>query len=215
MNFNAFVLCIPVESWERSENAPFSSIVVLFYPATSQLQTVFWEPHYPLSPACLFSYGIKYAVYSLCYYLINIINITISKTTYCPFKLNNEGLSLVYNLVLWRVRNIAKQFIKFKANFIKLRKFTQHQEKQELQGLNIKLLGTQAEITCFASKDHSRSPWYPPSLQHVGDANIPGPDIKLPFLQAKHTTQDRTRVDPDPHVHVEVQLLPHVPGVGE
>lgn len=58
------------------------------------------------------------------------------------------------------------------------------------------------------------SPWYSPSLQHVGNAHIPGPDVKLPFLKAQHPTQDRARVDPDPHVNVKVQLLPHIPGVG-
>lgn len=58
------------------------------------------------------------------------------------------------------------------------------------------------------------SPWYTTGFQHIGDAHIPGPDIKLPFLQPQNSTQNRTRVDPDPHVHVELQLLPHISGVG-
>ena len=49
------------------------------------------------------------------------------------------------------------------------------------------------------------------SLQHVGDAHVPGPDVKLPLLQAQHPAQHRARVDPDPHVHVVVELLPHEP----
>lgn len=57
------------------------------------------------------------------------------------------------------------------------------------------------------------SPWYATSFQHIGDAHIPGPDIKLPFLQPQNTTQDGARVDPDPHVHVKLQLLPHIPGL--
>lgn len=72
------------------------------------------------------------------------------------------------------------------------------------------------EFVCsqVSSDVENPSPWYAPSLQHVGNAHIPGPDVKLPFLQAQHPTQDRARVDPDPHVHVKVQLLPHIPGVG-
>lgn len=58
-----------------------------------------------------------------------------------------------------------------------------------------------------------RSPWYTASLQHVGNAHIPGPDVKLPLLQPQNATQDRARVDPNPHVHVKLQLFPHVPVV--
>ena len=53
------------------------------------------------------------------------------------------------------------------------------------------------------------------SLQHVGDAHVPGPDVKLPLLQAQHAAQHRARVDPDPHVHVVVELLPHEPERGK
>lgn len=55
------------------------------------------------------------------------------------------------------------------------------------------------------------SPWNPSGLQHVGDAHIPRPDVKLPLLQAEHATQDGARVDSDPHIHVKIQLLLHVP----
>lgn len=78
---------------------------------------------------------------------------------------------------------------------------------------------TQTEITCshqsatpLNTRSIGRSPWYASGLQHVGNAHVPGPDVKLPFLQAQHPTQDRARVDPDSHVHVKVQLFPYVPG---
>lgn len=58
------------------------------------------------------------------------------------------------------------------------------------------------------------SPWYSTGLQHVGNAHVPGPDVKLPLLQPQNATQDGARVDPNPHVHVELHLLLHIPGVG-
>lgn len=64
---------------------------------------------------------------------------------------------------------------------------------------------TFSQGSCSAGSPRNSS-----GLQHVGDAHVPGPDVKLPLLQAQHATQDGARVDPDPHVHVEVQLLLHV-----
>lgn len=69
------------------------------------------------------------------------------------------------------------------------------------------------DYTCYcACRDDS--PRYTSSLQHVGYAHVPGPDVKLPLLQTQYPTQYGARVDPDPHVHVKVQLLLHVPAVG-
>ena len=68
-----------------------------------------------------------------------------SRCGYVWMRANRSGESYWW-CTIW-VCNIVKQVIKFKANFIKLRKFTQHKEKQDLWGLNIKLVGTQAEIT--------------------------------------------------------------------
>lgn len=55
------------------------------------------------------------------------------------------------------------------------------------------------------------SPRNSAGLQHVCDAHIPRPDVKLPLLQAKHATQDGARVDSYPHVHVEIKLLLYIP----
>ena len=35
---------------------------------------------------------------------------------------------------------------------------------------------------CSLWNQQGHSPWYSPGLQHVGDAHVPGPDVKLPFL---------------------------------
>lgn len=85
--------------------------------------------------------------------------------------------------------------------------------------LNIKYLLAEAGINVFHSSAtllvagiNRNTPWYAAGLQHVGNPHVPGPDVKLPFLQAQHSTQDRPRVDADPHFHAKVQLLAHEPG---
>lgn len=57
------------------------------------------------------------------------------------------------------------------------------------------------------------SPWDPSSLHFIGHCDICGPNIILPTFLAQHSSQDRTTVHSNTHVHICLGFLSDIPVV--